>query len=178
MVGPLLRWIRLAGGQPPPLAAARPYALELAGDWRAAAGVWTELGCPYDAALAQLSGGEADAIRIALTTFHTMGAHGAAELAETRLRQLGHRRTPYGRRAATRANSHGLTPREAEVLSLLRENLTDAKIAARLHISPKTVGHHVGAILMKLDVRSRREAATKADGHSGGDWSSSRPPRG
>jgi DNA-binding CsgD family transcriptional regulator len=167
LVGALLRWIRMAGGQPLPLAAAKPYALELAGDWRAAAGLWTELGCPYDAALAQLSGGP-DATRIALSTFQALGAHGAAQLAETRLRQLGHRRTPYGRRAATRANPHGLTPREADVLALLREALTDAEIAARLHITPKTVGHHVGAILTKLDVHSRREAAIKSHDHSGG----------
>jgi DNA-binding CsgD family transcriptional regulator len=169
LVGPLLRWIRLAGGQPPPLVAAGPHALELAGDWRAAASAWTELGCPYDAALAQLGSGQADAIRIALTTFDGMGARGAAELAKTRLRQLGHRRAPYGPRAATRANAHGLTPREAEVLVLLRENLTDAEIAARLYVTPKTVGHHVGAILTKLDVRSRREAAAKADDRSSCD---------
>lgn len=168
IVGALLRWVRLAGGQPPPLVAAEPYALELAGDWRAAAAVWSELGCPYDAALAQLSSGETDAVRIALSTFHALGADGPAKLAETRLRQLGHRRNPYGRRAATRANSHGLTPREAEVLVLLRENLTDADIAARLHIRPKTVGHHVSAILTKLGVRNRREAATNSDDHPGG----------
>jgi DNA-binding CsgD family transcriptional regulator len=168
IVGALLRWVRLAGGQPPPLVAAEPYALELAGDWRAAAAVWSELGCPYDAALAQLSSGETAAVRIALSTFHALGADGPAKLAETRLRQLGHRRNPYGRRAATRANSHGLTPREAEVLVLLRENLTDADIAARLHIRPKTVGHHVSAILTKLGVRNRREAATNSDDHPGG----------
>lgn len=166
LVGALLRWIRLAGGQPPRLLAAEPYALELAGDWRAAAAVWTKFGCPYDAALAQLSGGGTDAIRMALNTFYSMGAHAAAELAETRLRQLGHRRLPYRRRAATRANPHGLTPRETDVLALLCEGLTDAEIATRLHIAPKTVGHHVGAILAKLQVHSRREAATKYGGRS------------
>jgi DNA-binding NarL/FixJ family response regulator len=45
------------------------------------------------------------------------------------------------------------------VLALLREDLRNADIAARLHITPKTVDHHVSAILAKLGVRTRREAA-------------------
>jgi DNA-binding NarL/FixJ family response regulator len=49
-----------------------------------------------------------------------------------------------------------------EVLALLTEGLTDTEIAESLFISPKTVGHHVSAILSKLDVRSRQEAALLA----------------
>jgi DNA-binding CsgD family transcriptional regulator len=154
LVGPLLRWIAVAGGQPPALPAAEPYALELAGDWRAAAAAWTELGCPYEAALAQLGEADPRAARTALSTLDALGAHAAAERAHTRLRQLGHRRTRFGR-----ADPYGLTAREAEVLALLREHLTDSQIAVRLHIAPKTVSHHVGAILIKLDVKTRREAA-------------------
>ena len=43
------------------------------------------------------------------------------------------------------------------------ENLRNAQIADRLFVSEKTVDHHVSAILRKLDVRSRGEAATAAD---------------
>lgn len=52
-----------------------------------------------------------------------------------------------------------LTPREQDVLALLREGLTNEQIATRLGISFETAKHHVGAILSKLDVSSREEAA-------------------
>jgi DNA-binding NarL/FixJ family response regulator len=63
------------------------------------------------------------------------------------------------------------------VLGLLAEGLTDAEIAARLSLSTKTVGHHVSALLAKLEVGSRRQAAATArrlgvaaakDGEAGG----------
>ncbi len=52
-----------------------------------------------------------------------------------------------------------MTPRESEVLTLLEQGLTNAEIAERLFLSVKTIDHHVAAILRKLDVRSRGEAA-------------------
>jgi DNA-binding NarL/FixJ family response regulator len=61
----------------------------------------------------------------------------------------------------TRANPHGLTTRQLEILELICDGLTGPQIAARLHISPKTADHHVTAILAKLNVRSRAEAARK-----------------
>ena len=69
---------------------------------------------------------------------------------------------PRGSSAATRANPAGLTDRQLDVLALLVEGLSNADIAARLVISPKTADHHVSAILSRLGVRSRGEAAATA----------------
>jgi DNA-binding NarL/FixJ family response regulator len=49
-----------------------------------------------------------------------------------------------------------------EVLALMADGLSNAEIAGRLFISPKTVDHHVSAILAKLDARTRAEAVSVA----------------
>jgi DNA-binding CsgD family transcriptional regulator len=56
----------------------------------------------------------------------------------------------------------GLTPREAEVLSLIARGYTNREIAATLVISVKTAGVHVSHILRKLGVPNRLEAAAVA----------------
>lgn len=55
-----------------------------------------------------------------------------------------------------------LTPREAEVLTLLAEGLANKTIAQRLDISEHTVKFHVNAILSKMEAQSRTEAVTRA----------------
>lgn len=72
------------------------------------------------------------------------------------------RSIPVGPRTATRDHPAGLTPREHEVLDLICSGQTDAQIAERLFISAKTVGHHVSAILAKLDAPTRTVAASEA----------------
>jgi len=67
-----------------------------------------------------------------------------------------------GANRSTRANAAGLAARELEVLALLAENLSNAAIARRLCLSTKTVDHHASAILTKLGIASRREAADAA----------------
>ncbi|MFG2476652.1 helix-turn-helix transcriptional regulator [Streptomyces fagopyri] len=158
--GPLACWIRRAGGTPPQVPAAEPHALELAGDWAGAAARWDTLGCPYDAALARLSG-DAPALHQALAAFESLGARAAVARTRAVMRTRGVRPIRRGPRAATRANPYGLTNRELDVLKLLNEDLSDAEIAARLYITPKTAGHHVGAVLNKLGVHTRHEAARK-----------------
>lgn len=52
-------------------------------------------------------------------------------------------------------NTAGLTDREREVLQLIGEGLTNAQIAAALHISPKTVDKHRGRLVEKLNLPTR-----------------------
>ena len=55
-----------------------------------------------------------------------------------------------------------LTERERQVLTLMVAGLNNIQIAAKLKVSPSTVKSHVSAILNKLGVESRTEAATQA----------------
>jgi DNA-binding response OmpR family regulator len=55
-----------------------------------------------------------------------------------------------------------LTAREREVLGLLAQGLDQRQIAAKLVISPKTVGSHIERILGKLGVHSRAQAVAFA----------------
>jgi LuxR family transcriptional regulator, maltose regulon positive regulatory protein len=64
---------------------------------------------------------------------------------------------------ATEAMLPLLTPREAEVLELLGEGLSNDAIAAALVISPATAKVHVHNILNKLGARTRTEAVRRAD---------------
>jgi DNA-binding CsgD family transcriptional regulator len=67
-----------------------------------------------------------------------------------------------GPNLTTRGSPANLTRREQEVLALLVEDLRNSEIAERLFISTKTVDHHVSAILTKLGVRTRQDAARAA----------------
>jgi DNA-binding CsgD family transcriptional regulator len=163
LAGELAVWRRRAGlGGEVPAPVAEPYALQLAGDWARAAERWRRLGCRYEAALALADADQEAPLRRALEELARLGARPAADRVAQRLRELGVRRLPRRPRRATAANPAGLTARQLEVLALLGADLRNADIAARLHIAEKTVDHHVSAILAKLGVRSRREAAQLA----------------
>jgi DNA-binding CsgD family transcriptional regulator/tetratricopeptide (TPR) repeat protein len=156
----LWRWRGAALDSLPAVVRPHPYGLQILGDWAAAAAEWQRLGCPFEQAAALLDADEEPALRAALAIFTGLGAQPAAAMAARKLHRLGARDIPRGPQATTRRNPLGLTRREAEVLELLCTGRTDPQIASELFLSAKTVSNHVGAILAKLGVSSRREAAS------------------
>jgi DNA-binding CsgD family transcriptional regulator len=158
------RWRARDLDDPPPGIAA-PFAHQITGDWAAAAAAWDELGCPYEAARARAEGNDEEALRLALAAFARLEARPAIGHARRRLRELGVRAIPRGPRPSTRANPARLTRREAEIAALIVEGRSNPDIAARLFLSPRTVENHVAAILAKLGVANRSEAAREAKRH-------------
>ncbi|GID15169.1 hypothetical protein Aru02nite_60580 [Actinocatenispora rupis] len=94
-------------------------------------------------------------VREASTRLADWGGWRVAQLTEVReeLGLAGEERTAAGPAA--------LTPREREVARLIADGLTNAELARRLHISPKTAAVHVGNILRKLSVPSRTAIADR-----------------
>jgi DNA-binding CsgD family transcriptional regulator len=163
--GELAFWRWQAGGVVErPEWAARPYALQITGEWRRAAEEWKRLGCPYEQARA-LADGDLPAQVAALEIFERLGAGPAADRTRQKLRAAGLNQLPRKPRASSRSNPFGLTDRQVEILLLLADGLSNAEIASRLHITPKTADHHVSAVLAKLDVHSRQAAADLARSH-------------
>ena len=73
--------------------------------------------------------------------------------------------TPTKAASPVAASPDGLTPREVEVLRLLARGLSDAQIAERLIISPRTVNNHLRSIYSKIQVSSRAAATRYAIEH-------------
>jgi DNA-binding CsgD family transcriptional regulator/Tfp pilus assembly protein PilF len=130
------------------------HALAIAGDWRAAAAEFERLQMPHEQAIALLEG-DAAAIEQAAALIDSLGAVALTS-------RLDAARRARGRRRSTLENPQGLTNREIQVLRLLGRGYTNAQLADKLCVSPKTIDHHVSAILGKLQVRSRAQAVTCA----------------
>ena len=162
IVGRLAWRLWRAGGldeRPDPVA--EPFRLMIDGDWSAAAAEWAARGATY-LRIDALAAGDQPAGTEALRLLDGLGATRAASHVRAALRGRGFSRLPRGPRRATAANAAGLTPRQVEVLALVEQGLSNAEIASRLTLSPKTVDHHVSALLDKLGVASRGQAAAMA----------------
>lgn len=165
--GELVMWLhrldRLDGLGRQVLDVPAPWLLTLAGDEIAAASAWESRGCPFEAAAALASTEDPGCWQRALELFTHLEADPSAARVRRLLREHGNGApVPRGPRSATRAHPAGLTLREAEVLGLLADGLTNTEIARRLFLSPRTVDHHVSSVLAKLGVGSRAEAAARA----------------
>jgi len=104
----------------------------------------------------------------ALAFFDATGPPAVASACRSLLRQAG---APVPRRRRPAPDlpdalaAAGVTPREAEVLTLLAEGLSTRDIAARLYLSPKTVERHIANLATKLGVESRSELVSLAARH-------------
>ncbi len=141
---------------------AEPYRLVIEGRSVEAAVIWEAKGVPYERALALMHGDEAAQIE-GLEVFDSLGATAVAAKLRKALRDQGIS-VPRGKSQSTRDHAAGLTSRQAEVLELLGEGLSNNEIADRLFVSLRTVENHVAAVLMKLDVATRDAAVDAARG--------------
>jgi predicted ATPase/DNA-binding CsgD family transcriptional regulator len=137
------------------------HAAMLRRDWAAAADAFGEVGWSYDRGLMLSLCDDEPSLDEAIEIARGLGAAPLEERVARRMRELG-MAIPRGPRAATRSNPAGLTARQLEVLGLVADGLTNADIAERLVISHKTAEHHVSAVLSKLGVVTRRDAARRA----------------
>ncbi len=108
----------------------------------------------------------AQALDAALAGFEAIGAQAGVQAVRRLAQQLGQplrgprrRRGPY---KAARSHPLGLTPKEVQVLALLVEGASNAEIAERVSRSPRTIEHHVSAVLAKLNASNRLEAILRA----------------
>ena len=156
------RW-RGADLAPPTPPVAEPFALQITGDWLAAASAWDALGCPYEASRARADAPEEKPLRQALVAFERLEAGPAIARTRRRLRKIGAHSVPRGPRPSTRTNLAQLTRREVEIVTLIADDRSNQEIADRLFLSPRTVENHVAAILSKLGVAARADAARDAE---------------
>ena len=130
-----------------------PHRTELLGDPGRAAALWAARKAPYNQAFALAFSGQAGSREKAAQIFRGLGAHAHANAALRKPDQT------------TTEDQHGpdtLSRRQMDVLRCLAEGKTNAQVGEALFISPKTVDHHVSAILGKLGASNRGEAVAIA----------------
>jgi DNA-binding NarL/FixJ family response regulator len=138
--------------------------------WSVCSRAWSVANRPYDRAYARLREAEAlfsvgaresakEALRDAAAAASALGARPLRGLADELARRARVSSEPPRPRESHRDEP---TRRELDVLTLLAEGLTNREIAARLFLSPRTVGIHVSRLHQKLDAHTRGEAVAVA----------------
>jgi DNA-binding CsgD family transcriptional regulator len=162
--GELAVWLTRLGIRPAidPGAVSEPHRLVLTGQPDRAATWWHRAGCVVDEALSGLDAADPDVRSRAVERLDGLGGVATADRLRRTLRQEGVARVPARPRASTQGNPSGLTNRQLDVARLVARGFTNAQIAERLFISPKTADHHVSAVLMKLGIANRRAVVVQA----------------
>ena len=110
--------------------------------------------------------GDRDQARAAFTraadVYDSLGAAGDLNRLLAEFRGRGIRRGPRTSHRRARSGWDSLTPTETNVAALVAQGLSNPQIAARLLLSPRTIGTHVSSILKKLDVQSRTDIARES----------------
>lgn len=102
----------------------------------------------------------------ALDCYTELGAQWDVARLRARFRAFGIRRGPTVKHRQATHGWDSLTPTEGKIAGLVVEGLSNPQIAARLYLSPRTVGTHVSHILTKLSVHSRIDIAREAGRHT------------
>ena len=118
-----------------------------------------------EAALEDGWGAPSSWAREALATFEARGFEELASSCKVLLRSAGEpvpRRGRGGSEVPVALKALGVTSREADVLWLVAERLSNREIAERLYLSHRTVERHVTTLLAKVGVENRRQLAEVA----------------
>ncbi len=154
-LGELSFWLWRAGALTSPLEnMAKPFALQIAGDWRSAAQEWEQLGCPYEQAMA-LADGDASAQLMALEIFQHLEARPAINFVQRKLQAI-------SAQQLEKEKFSGLTAREREVAAWIAQGKSNREIAEAMTVGVKTIETYVTRILNKLNFESRVQIATWA----------------
>ncbi|MBQ1091339.1 LuxR family transcriptional regulator [Streptomyces sp. B93] len=111
-------------------------------------------------------GAPVDWLRGAEAYFHDADVPAVAAACRALLRRMGvsvRQRRQGFERVPHDLRRHGVTVREFEVARLLAERISNKEIAARLHISPRTVEKHVSSLLQKTGHPNRAVFARATD---------------
>ena len=105
-------------------------------------------------ALRESRRGEArDQLRTARELLDAMGMAGFAERARRELQATGE----TARKRVGPPADQQLTAQERQIAQLARDGMSNPEIGARLFISPRTVGYHLGNVFLKLGISSRNQ---------------------